>query len=308
MPLTFFQNTFAGNPLNRASDRRPDAEWLAGQLASSDSLGLALWNGKPLIEKTKEGGVQIAYLPAKLASELAGGEERLLFMGLWQETAVFAVDMEGTSDPAQGPLQGLGEFQDLRMIALRLPATDAAMLATAKSMFEWRRRHQYCAACGQPSEAKDGGWKRQCPSCQVEHFPRTDPVVIMLVTSGEKCLLGRQKQFPPGMWSCLAGFVEVAETIEDAVRREILEESGIVCSEVGYYLAQPWPYPSSLMIGCTAVATTDEIIVDRMELEDARWFSRDDARLMLKREHPDGHTGPHPVAIAHHLLGHWLQD
>jgi NAD+ diphosphatase len=132
-------------------------------------------------------------------------------------------------------------------------------------------------------------------------------VVIMLVTHGDKCLLGRQKHFPAGMWSCLAGFVEVAETIEDAVRREILEESGIRCTEVSYYMTQPWPYPSSLMIGCAARATNEDIVVDRTELEDARWFDRTEAMLMLKREHPDGLAGPHPFAIAHHLLGRWLQ-
>jgi NAD+ diphosphatase len=154
---------------------------------------------------------------------------------------------------------------------------------------------------------KDGGWKRECANCKAEHFPRTDPVVIMLVTSGDKCLLGRQKQFPPGMWSCLAGFVEAAETIEDAVRREIFEESGIRCTDVNYYMTQPWPYPSSLMIGCTARATSEDIVVDRAELEDARWFDRVEATLMLKREHPDGLAGPHPFAIAHHLVGRWLQ-
>src|SRR6266536_3522057 len=160
--------------------------------------------------------------------------------------------------------------------------------------------------CGPRTAMKDGGWKRECPSCKAEHFPRTDPVVIMLVTAGDKCLLGRQKQFPPGMYSCLAGFVEAAETIEDAVRREILEESGIRCTDVNYYMTQHWPYPSSLMIGCTARATSEDIVVDRTELEDARWFDRAEATLMLKRQHPDGLAGPHPFAIAHHLLGRWL--
>ena len=125
MALTFFKNTFAGNPLNRASEWRGDAEWIAKQLGSSESLGLALWNGKPLVEKTKDGSFQIAYLPAKLADDLSGGPERLLFMGLWNETAIFALDMEGTADPAQGPLQGLGEFKDLRQVAMQLPATEA---------------------------------------------------------------------------------------------------------------------------------------------------------------------------------------
>jgi NAD+ diphosphatase len=153
---------------------------------------------------------------------------------------------------------------------------------------------------------KDGGWKRECPSCKAEHFPRTDPVVIMLVALGDKVLLGRQKQFPPGMYSCLAGFVEAAETIEDAVRREIFEESGIRCTDVAYYMTQPWPYPSSLMIGCTARATNEDVVVDRNELEDARWFDRTEATLMIKRQHPNGLAGPHPFAIAHHLLGRWV--
>ena len=130
----------------------------------------------------------------------------------------------------------------------------------------------------------------------------------MLVTHGDKCLLGRQKHFLPGMYSCLAGFVEAAETIEDAVRREIFEESGIRCTDVTYYMTQPWPYPSSLMIGCTARATNEDIIVDRSELEDARWFDRAEATLMIKRQHPDGLAGPHPFAIAHHLLGRWLHE
>jgi NAD+ diphosphatase len=153
---------------------------------------------------------------------------------------------------------------------------------------------------------KEGGWKRDCPNCKVEHFPRTDPVVIMLVTHGDRCLLGRQKQFMPGMWSCLAGFVEAAETIEDAVRREIFEESGIHCTDVTYYMTQPWPYPSSLMIGCSARATSDEIVVDKAELEDARWFSRDEVTLMHGRTHPDGMFAAHPFAIAHHLIGRWV--
>ena len=199
---------------------------------------------------------------------------------------------------------------ELRGMAMQgvVPPNQLSAIAMAKSMVSWHQRHGFCANCGTRTAMKEGGWKRDCPNCKAEHFPRTDPVVIMLVTSGEKCLLGRQKHFLPGMYSCLAGFVEAAETIEDAVRREIFEESGIRCTDVNYYMTQPWPYPSSLMIGCTARATNEDIIVDHSELEDARWFDRAEATLMIKRQHPDGLAGPHPFAIAHHLLGRWLHD
>jgi NAD+ diphosphatase len=304
MPLQSFQNTFAGNPLDRASDRRPNADWLAGQLASSGSLGVALWNGKPLIEKTKDGGVQIAYLPSKLVGELSGGNERLLFLGLWKETAIFAVDLEGTSDPALGPLEGLGEFKELRTIALQLPATDAAILATAKSMFEWRRRHLFCAACGQPSDAKDGGWKRQCPSCLAEHFPRTDPVVIMLAVHGDRCMVGRQEMWPKGMFSALAGFLEPGESIEEACARELAEEAGLKTVRVRYHSTQPWPYPSSLMIGLIAEVEDEDARPDQTELSEVRWFSRAEARALIRGE-IEGVFCPQPMAIAHQLLKAW---
>ena len=197
---------------------------------------------------------------------------------------------------------------ELRGMAMQgaVPPEQLSAIAMAKSMVNWHQRHGYCANCGTRTAMKEGGWKRDCPSCKAEHFPRTDPVVIMLVTHGDKCLLGRQQRFLPGMYSCLAGFVEAAETIEDAVRREVFEEAGIRCTDVSYYMTQPWPYPSSLMIGCAARALNEDIVVDRAELEDARWFDRDEARLMITRKHPDGLAGPHPFAIAHHLLGRWV--
>ena len=304
MSLSFFANTFAGNPLDRASDRRTNTAWLAEQLASPDSLGVAIWNGRPFIEKTKEGGAQIAYLPAKLTGELAGGPERLLFLGLWKETAVFAVDMEGEADPGQGPLMGLGEFKDLRQVAMQLPPTDAAIMATAKQMFEWRRRHQFCANCGQPSESMDGGWKRQCPSCRVEHFPRTDPVVIMLAYHGDRCMLGRQAVWPKGMFSSLAGFLEPGESIEEACARELNEEAGLHTRQVRYHSTQPWPYPSSLMIGLIAEVEDEEGAPDQTELDEIRWFTRAEAKLLLAGELPDTFC-PQPMAIAHQLIRAW---
>jgi NAD+ diphosphatase len=307
MALSFFQNTFAGNPLDRASERRVDAEWLARQLASPDSLGIALWNGKPFVEKTKDGSSQIAYLPAKLVGELAGGNERLLFMGLWKETAIFALDMEGSADPGVGPLQGLGEFKDLRQVAMQLPATEAAICSTAKAMFEWRRKHQYCAACGQPSVAMDGGWKRKCPSCEVEHFPRTDPVVIMLAYHGERCMLGRQEIWPAGMFSALAGFLEPGESIEEACARELAEEAGLRTRNVRYHSTQPWPYPSSLMIGLLAEVEDDEGTPDQTELSEVRWFTRAEARKLLAGE-IDATFAPGPLAIAHQLIKAWAEE
>jgi NAD+ diphosphatase len=306
MPLAAFTNVFAGNPLDRASYRRVDPDWIAARLADPDTLALALWNGKPLVEMDKASKAQIAYIRADLARELAGGDERLLFMGLWKTTAVFALDLESLADPADGPLEGLGRFEDLRAIALDLPAADAAILATAKSMFEWRRRHRHCAACGQLSEAADGGWKRVCPACKTEHFPRTDPVVIMLAVKDERCLLGRQGAWPKGMFSALAGFLEPGESIEEACARELLEEAGLRATSVAYHSTQPWPYPSSLMIGLIAEVENDDAAPDQTELDEVRWFTREEARALVKGSLP-GVTAPGPMAIAHQLNTAWSE-
>ena len=193
-------------------------------------------------------------------------------------------------------------------MALELPTPEAAIAATAKQMFEWRRRHRHCAACGQPNEVADGGWKRKCPACELEHFPRTDPVVIMLAIDGERCLLGRAGRFVAGMWSCLAGFVEPGEPMEEAVRRETVEEAGITTGRVSYFRSQPWPFPMSLMIGAFAEALTHDITIDRTELEDARWFTREETALMFVGRHPEGISIPPPIAIAHHIIRAWVEQ
>ncbi len=307
MPLDTFRNTFAGNPLDRASDRRGDAAWIAGQLASPDALAIAIWNGKPLVEPDRDGGVRIAYFAARLAEELAGGRERLLFLGLWKDAPIFALDLEGQADPAQGPLQGLGGFEELRGVALRLPAPEAAIAATAKAMFEWRRRHRFCAACGQPSEPADAGWKRQCPACRAEHFPRTDPVVIMLAWHGERCMLGRQATWAEGMFSALAGFLEPGESIEEACARELAEEAGLRTRKVTYHSTQPWPYPSTLMIGLLAEVEDDEGAPMDSELSEVRWFTRAEARALVAGTF-QGAFAPQPLAIAHQLIRAWAGD
>ncbi|WP_332770078.1 NAD(+) diphosphatase [Phenylobacterium sp.] len=307
MPLSAFQNTFAGNPLNRASEKRTDVAWLTEQLRSDESLAVAIWNGKPFVETAKDGGLQIAYLPARMAEELSGGGERLLFLGLWQETAVFAVDLEGGADPADGPLAGLGRFEDLRAVALRLPPTDAAIMATSKQMFEWRRRHRHCSACGEQTDVVEGGWKRACPACKAEHFPRTDPVVIMLAVHGERCMLGRQEIWPKGMFSALAGFLEPGESIEEACARELHEEAGLKTLSVRYHSTQPWPYPSSLMIGLIAQVEDDDATPDQTELSEVRWFTKAEARDVLAGK-GDGVNAPGGMAIAHQLLKAWAEE
>jgi NAD+ diphosphatase len=309
MPLSTITNTFAGNPLDRASERRSDADWLRARLADPESLAVAMWNGRPLVEDAPAGkpAVRIAYLPVSLAREIAAGDERLLFMGLWQDTAVFAIDLESTADPTDGPLNGFGRFEDLRAVALRLPAEDAAILATAKSVFEWRRRHGFCSACGQPTMAVDGGWKRVCEACRTEHFPRTDPVVIMLPYIGDKCLLGRQAAWPKGMFSALAGFLEPGEAIEEACARELKEEAGLKAVSVRYHSTQPWPYPSSLMIGLLAEVADDQATPDQTELDEVRWFTREETRQLLRGE-ISGTFAPGAMAIAHQLIKAWAEQ
>jgi NAD+ diphosphatase len=310
MALDAFTNVFAGNPLDRSSYRRSDETWLAQRLADPDSLAMAMWNGQPLVEDAKgdrDGGVQIGYLAAGMAKTLSGGAERLLFLGLWKETAIFAVDIDSDTDPADGPLEGLGRFEDLRAVATRLPAGEAAIAATAKSMFEWRRRHRYCAACGAPSEAIEGGWKRLCRACGTQHFPRTDPVVIMLPVEAERCLLGRQAAWPKGMYSALAGFLEPGESIEEACARELFEEAAVRALHVRYHSTQPWPYPSSLMIGLIATIEAGEPVADNIEIDEVRWFSRDEARALVRGDHPDARA-PGALAIAHQLIKAWAEE
>lgn len=308
MPLTAFVNTFAGNPLDRASDRRGDAAWVAAQLAAPDTLVLPLWNGQPLAEDAPGGGVRLGYVPGGMAREIAGDAEPLLFMGLWKETAVFALDMESAADPASGPFAGFGRFEELRPLAAQLTPAEAAIAAGARATFEWRRRHRFCSNCGQPSHVAEAGWKRICPACGAEHFPRTDPVVIMLPVRGEMCLLGRQPRFPPGMHSALAGFLEPGESIEEACARELKEEAALQALSVRYHSSQPWPYPGSLMIGLIAEMDEGEARPDQTELESVRWFSRAEAGRMAAGESVDGCFCPPPLAIAHQLVKAWAAD
>jgi len=296
---------FVSHQLDRAAHLRFSDEKLLALEGKSSSRAYVVHRDSLVMKQEAAGPRALLTIDEALK---AGANPGTIFLGLRDGAAVFGM---GISAAAVETLLTRDDvvLSELRGMAMQgiVPPDQLSAIAMAKSLVSWHQRHGFCANCGTRSAMAEGGWKRVCPNCKIEHFPRTDPVAIMLVEKGDKCLLGRQKQFPPGMYSCLAGFIEAAETIEDAVRREIFEEAGIRCTDVKYYMTQPWPYPSSLMIGCSARATSDTITIDHMELEDARWFDRDEALLMLKREHPDGLAGPHPFAIAHHLLGRWLQ-
>ncbi len=303
MPLAAHLNTFAGNPLDRVSDRRREPDWLADQLETQGTTVLAFWNGSPLVEDG-DGEPQLARIAPGLAVELAGGDERLLFMGLNEQAqAVFALDLEGGADPAEGLLQGRGRFASLRDLAPLLSDGDCGMAASAKAVFEWRRRHRFCSACGQPTRVAEGGWKRLCPACKVEHFPRTDPVVIMLPVRDDQCLLGRQTAWAPGRFSALAGFMEPGESIEEACAREIKEESGLRTVAVRYHSSQPWPFPSNLMIGLIAEVAPGEAQADQTELEAVRWLAREEVMELLTEG--GDITLPPPMAIARQLIAFW---
>jgi NAD+ diphosphatase len=208
---------------------------------------------------------------------------------------------------AGNPLDRASERRGDEAVAPTLPPPDAGILATAKSMFEWRRKHRWCSNCGQETQVTDGGWKRQCASCHAEHFPRTDPVAIMLALHDGKCLLGRQASWPPGMFSALAGFIEPGETIEEGCARELKEEAGLTATAVRYHSSQPWPWPSSLMMGLMAEVDSAEAAPDQTELEAVRWFTKAEAAALIKGELP-GLFAPPPLAIAHQLIKAWAEE
>lgn len=303
-----YRHAFSGNPLDRSGDLRNDAAWLAEQEANPEALAMILWEGRPLIEP-HEGAERLVWLSLGHARDLA--RDRDVFLGLWKGAPVFAAEFEGSIDPTSGPAGGLGRFVEMREAAVVLPEADAGIAATAKSLFDWRRRHGFCAACGKATDQASGGWKRVCAACGTEHFPRVDPVVIMLpVYKGGAepvCLLGRQAAWPAGRMSALAGFMEPGEAIEEACAREVMEEAGLTVSDVAYHSSQPWPFPAQLMIGLIAEVTTDEAAPDQTELEAVAWLTKAEARAILDETHPTIHAPP-SYAIARRLLESWAAE
>jgi NAD+ diphosphatase len=302
---------YAAPWLDREAMRRCDADYVAAGLADPASRFFAFVSDVTLLKTVPMPDPLFARaeLPADLFAGLDGHETIFLGRDPVGGARIYAIEASGLPE---NPERAMGEERaliDLRSLANQglLPSHLLGALAGAKAMLSWHRTHRFCARCGAPSAPAQGGWKRVCTACAGEHFPRTDPVVIMLAVRGDRCLLGRQPRFPQGMYSALAGFMEPGETIEEAVRREILEEAGVRCGAVRYVGCQPWPFPMSLMIGAIAEATSEAITIDREELEDARWLTRADVAAMLEGTHADGFKAPGRIAIAHHLLRRFVE-
>lgn len=313
---------FGGGLRDRADRLRANPAMLRRFREDREARVLPLWRGKPLLDLS---GAQatLGWLPGD-AALLAEAEEPAVFLGLHDAdgriSGRFALDVSAWVDPQapDGPprsfrddtrqrhpsLPETMEFADLRSMMAELSVADAADAATAKGVLEWHRSHRFCSKCGHPSEMANAGWRRECPACGAPHFPRTDPVVIMLVTRGDHVLLGRQPAWPRGMFSLLAGFMEPGETLEAAVRREVAEEAGIRVGRVSYVASQPWPFPASLMIGCAAEALSDEIEIDPEELEHAIWASREEVIESLEGRHPSI-SAARPGAIARSVIEAW---
>jgi NAD+ diphosphatase len=295
---------FAGSPVERVDFRRRDAGWIAERLADGTSRVLPVWR---LAVPVSGSPSALAWAgPAAIRARDVGTEPVLL--GVVGERACFAVDVSARAEPAREIGLGDATFPDLRGVASLLPAGEAAIAAQARHLVDWHARHRFCSVCGRESEPCDGGYVRRCSAsaCKAEHFPRTDPVAIMLVVRGDRCLLGRQAKWPAPFFSALAGFVEPGETLEEAVRREVKEEAGIEVGRVSYHSSQPWPFPASLMLGCLADGVSEAITVDRAELEDARWFGREQVRAALAGSTKDLALPP-PLAIAHQLARAWAE-
>ena len=312
----------AGNPLHRAGNERRDPDWLSAALGGEGARFLPVQRLKVAVTAADgpprgapagrgapgagAGGGANRLAWARGGEWLEGAGEPVL-LGLDGPAARFAVDVSGVPAPVEvsfGPGARV-EFQGLRTAAPNLPAGDAAIAAQARGLVGWHERHPFCAACGAATRLRNGGASRACAGCGTEHFPRTDPVVIAVVSRGGRALLGRSGRFAGNLYSALAGFMEPGESVEEAVRREVAEEAGIEVGAVRYVFSQPWPFPASLMLGCIGEGLSGEIVIDPKELEDARWFSRADLVDALAGR-SEVLTVPQPLAIAHHLIRAWL--
>ncbi|MEL6365374.1 MAG: NAD(+) diphosphatase [Pseudomonadota bacterium] len=292
---------FAGAPLDRASARKTDPDWITAQLARPEAEMIAFFRGDPLLAESA---------PLWLSTGARGefpADAPIIFLGLQEGAPRFAIDASGAADhPEQAPFADFGRYGSLRDAGMAgLSDADLAILGQGRWVLDWHARHRFCAVCGAPTDMVDGGGKRRCPECGAEHFPRTDPVAIVLPVLGDKCLLGRGVKFPPPFFSALAGFVEPCETLEECAVRETFEEAGVRIENPRYLFSQPWPFPSSLMCGFLADAVSEEIIIDEAEIAEARWVEKSEIAALLNGEHRDDIAIPPRIAIAHHLLRVW---
>ncbi len=294
--------SFCGNPLDRASEARVSADWIAARLADPASVFLPLYRGDPLIRDGR--GV---FLAASARREFPA-DAPTAFLGLQGASACFAADVSAAPTPQDAPFADLGVYTPLREAAGSVPGDELAIIGAARWLLDWHRRHPHCALCGAKTEMKDGGAKRQCRQCAADHFPRADPVAIVLAVHEGACLLGRGPHFPPGFLSALAGFVEACETPEECAIRELKEEAGVTLTNVRYQFSQPWPFPSSLMMGFIADAKDRNLKLDDKEIVDARWLSRGEITALLAGDRREEVRLPPRFTIARRLIERWADD
>ena len=296
-------HSFAGNNLDRSEVERRDPNWISSLIANPKTKFLL---SKDLLFPVKTTARDLIWLDQKSLQQISNSVSEDLFylLGIKDDVGYFALDITNLSID----LNDNWEFLEPREIALYASENEVAIMAQAKSQIYWHSSHRYCSKCGSPSMPQKGGLVRVCQNCAMQHFPRTDPVVIMLVYKEQHCLLGQNRRRANGFYSALAGFMDHAESIEEAVRREVKEESGVDVTNVIYHSSQPWPYPHSLMIGCLAEAEDTQISIDEEELSDVRWFTREEIikafEAQKKGESHDFYL-PGSIAIAHHLIKYW---
>ena len=292
-------NVFAGHYLDRAAHLRKDTAYVAAALTDPDTLIAPLWRARNLVQSAGP-ALGAAFVDVTHAGRASLDEGEFILLGRFHGRACFAVDLPGEAPPLapQGAV-----FEDLRRTGAQLPEDEAGLLAYARAMVLWRQRHRHCGSCGAPTRSRNAGHVMQCSraECGAEHFPRLDPAIIVLVTDGERALLGRQAAWPPGRYSTIAGFVEPGESLEDAVAREVLEETGVTVVDTEYHSSQPWPFPSSLMIGFTATAAPGSVPRADEELEDARWFTREQIAA------GEPHLPPRQ-SVSLRLIEHWFDS
>jgi NAD+ diphosphatase len=302
---------FAGGELDRLEHRRSNGSWINRALKKKSARFIIFSDGKPLVNTKPK--VLPAYQSYEAISDFLKEKPTTVLLGSGGKHNYFAVDLSGVDAKETKSLAKKGaNFKDLRSVAIAFTATpykvDLANLGLAKALLGWHESHQFCSRCGTKTKLRRAGYMRKCakPSCETEHFPRTDPVVIMLAIRDGKCLLGRQPQFLEGVYSALAGFMEPGESIEEAVRRELYEEAGIRVGEVTYFASQPWPFPASLMIGCYAEALNDDFEMRDGELQNLRWVLREEMRAAVEGQPKADFQLPPRMAISHRLIRSWM--